>query len=111
MNKWPLIQSLIIENSEVKQLVEPRGLTPLEMDEIQKNIRRGAKDIDQNWASAIELTKKAYDTAGQTIPNSPSESEAWDCLLTNIEHAVNMLSKYRGTEDQTWRISDVPDQV
>jgi len=106
---WPLIRQ-ISESSDVKQLAEPRKLTPLEMDEIQKKIRRGAKDVDQQWASAIELTEKAYEHLGQVVPLSPANADAWECYQANIEHAVSMLAKYRGLDDQTWRISAAPDE-
>lgn len=121
MGKWPLINSITKntlnettdENEEIndpKKLIEPRKLSPLEMTEIQKKIRKGAKDIDEKWASAIDLTNTAYKHLGQEIPNSPANGEAWDCYQENIEHAVEMLAKYRGLDDQTWRLSDAPDE-
>lgn len=78
-------------------------LTPLEMDEIQRNIRQGAKDPDQNWKDALELTNKAYSVVGHEIP-TPNEKEKWKQYEENLNHSVNMLSKYRGG-DADWRIT------
>lgn len=76
-------------------------LLPIQQDEIQKKIRGGAKDLDQNWNSAIDLVNKAYKVLGYEVPR-PAEPEKWDRYEDNLAHAVKMLSKYRGT-DGKWR--------
>lgn len=73
------------------------------MDELRKNIRKGAEDLDQNWANALELVHKAYDVAGVERP-TPDMKDAWEQYETNIQYAVEQLSKQRGM-DGDWRMS------
>lgn len=71
--------------------------------EIQKNIRDGAKDLDQHWANALELTQKAYEVAGVQRP-TPDMKNAWKQYEENLQYAVEQLAKYRGM-DGDWRMS------
>jgi hypothetical protein len=71
--------------------------------EIQKNIRNGAKDLDQDWPNALGLVQKAYLVAGVHRPD-PSIKNAWKQYEENLQYAVNELAKYRGM-DGDWRMS------
>lgn len=73
------------------------------MAEIQKNIRAGAKDVEQKWANALELTHKAYEVSGVQRP-TPDMKNAWKQYEQNLEIAVQQLSKYRGVRGD-WRMS------
>jgi len=73
------------------------------MSEIQKNIRKGAKDVDQDWSNALHLVQKAYEVAGVQRP-TPDMQSAWKQYETNIQYAVQQLSKARGM-DGDWRMS------
>lgn len=81
-------------------------LTRLPQDlfkEVQKNIRKGAEDLQQKWANALELVHKAYEVAAVQRP-SPDMKEAWEQYEENIAYAVKQLSDARGMEDD-WRMS------
>lgn len=73
------------------------------MQEIQKNIRTGAKDTDQLWANALELVHKAYEVSGVQRP-TPDMKGAWRQYEENLQYAVSQLSKYRGIKGD-WRMS------
>ena len=81
-------------------------LTRLPQDlfkEVQKNIRKGAEDLQQKWANALELVHQAYEVAAVQRP-SPDMKEAWEQYEENIAYAVKQLSDSRGMEDD-WRMS------
>lgn len=78
-------------------------LSPDIINEIQKNIRTGAKDDSQNWSNALELTHKAYEVAGVQRP-TPDMKSAWTQYETNLQYAVEQLAKFRGM-DGDWRMS------
>lgn len=71
--------------------------------EIQKNIKSGAKDLDQDWANALDLVHKAYDVSGVQRP-TPDLQNAWKQYETNLQFAVEQLAKHRGMEAD-WRMS------
>lgn len=73
------------------------------MNEIQKNIRDGAKDLEQQWFNALEVVHKAYSVAGVERP-TPDMKEAWEQYEKNIQYGVEQLAKYRGMEGD-WRMS------
>ena len=73
------------------------------MNEIQKNIRDGAKDREQLWANALELVHKAYEVAGVQRP-TPELKNAWKQYEENLTVAVQQLAKERGMKDD-WRMS------
>ncbi len=88
------------------QLKEGSDLTELPhdvMSEIQKNIRDGAKDMEQSWANALHLVHKAYEVSGTQRPD-PSMAGAWKQYEENITYSVHQLGKYRGM-DADWRMS------
>lgn len=76
---------------------------PDKISEIQKNIRTGAADLEQNWANALELVQRAYKVANVERP-SPGMKDAWTQYEENIQYAVKQLSKIRGM-DADWRMS------
>lgn len=87
-------------------LNEGKDMTELPHDvvsEIQKNIRNGAKDLEQNWMNALHLVHKAYEIEGVQRPD-PSMAAGWKQYESNIEYAVQQLAKYRSL-DADWRIS------
>lgn len=71
--------------------------------EVQKNIKDGAKDLDQDWANALDLVHKAYDVSGVQRP-TPDLRNAWKQYESVLMYAVEMLAKYRGMEAD-WRMS------
>lgn len=73
------------------------------LDEIRKNIRTGAKDLAQKWASALELTNKAFAVARTRLP-PPSRKGAWRQYTDLIAYAVGQLSAVRG-RDGDWRLT------
>lgn len=98
---WTLIKSI---NEDKDQ--QPKKLMPGEMDEIQKNIRKGAKDLDQQWKSAAHLTNKAYEVSKHQVP-TPIQQDLWAQYFENIQRAVELLKKYRGLEND-WRLTNSP---
>ncbi len=79
------------------------AITPDMMNDIQKNLRDGAKDLNQHWANALELVHTAYEVAGVERP-TPDMSNAWKQYEENLQYAVTQLAKTRGM-DGDWRMS------
>lgn len=73
------------------------------INSIKKNIREGAKDLQQKWANALELVHKAYDVEGVQRPD-PTMDAAWKQYEENLAYAVQQLAKHRGMDDD-WRMS------
>ena len=78
-------------------------LPPDLFKEVQKNIRKGAEDLQQTWANALELVHKAYEVAAVQRP-SPDMKDAWEQYEENIAYAVKQLADSRGMDDD-WRMS------
>ena len=92
--------------TDLLTIAEGKDLTELPhdaMSEIQKNIRDGAKDLDQTWANALHLVQKAYEVSGTQRPD-PGMAAVWKQYEENIEYSVQQLAKYRGM-DADWRMS------
>lgn len=87
----------LTEGSDMSEL--PEGT----MKEIQSNIRKGAKDKNQNWSNALELCHKAYEVNGVERPE-PSWRAAWKQYEENIQYAVQQLAHFHGL-DGNWRMS------
>lgn len=83
------------------------SLPPIAIKDIKRLIRKGAKDLDQKWRSAVHLTKKAYDVAGHKIPQI-NDAGAWSQYQHLIAFSVEELSKARGLRGQyaDWRITE-----
>lgn len=73
--------------------------------EIKNNIRKGAKDLSQDWSSAIELCQKAYQVSGIDRPAMTSRG-AWKQYEDLVRYAVQQLKKFRGL-DGKWRLTKV----
>ena len=78
-------------------------LPPITMKDIQSNISKGAKDIEQNWANALELVHKAYSVSKVQRPK-PGMAAGWKQYEENITYAVQQLAKARGMKSD-WRMS------
>lgn len=76
-------------------------LPELQIRDIKKNIKDGAKDTTQLWANALELVHKAYEVAGIERPDISMEA-AWKQYEEMIGFAVKELAKARGV-DGDWR--------
>lgn len=98
-----LISSLL--KSRINESDDLDALPPDVMTEIQKNIRTGAKDVEQNWANALELVHKAYEVSGIERP-TPDLKNAWKQYEENLTYAVQQLAKYRGM-DGNWRTTSM----
>ena len=79
------------------------SLTDDIMSKVQSNIRKGAQDLEQKWANALELVHKAYEITGIQRPE-PDMKGAWAQYETNIQYAVQQLSRTRGIAGD-WRMS------
>lgn len=71
--------------------------------ELQKLIRKGAADLEQQWANALELVHKAYQVANVRRP-IPEEKAAWQQYEDLIAYAVKQLYNTRGI-DGKWRLT------
>ena len=69
--------------------------------EIRKLIRKGAVDLEQKWANALELVHKAYQVANVRRP-SPSQKGAWKQYEELIQFGVRELFRTRGIDGE-WR--------
>lgn len=73
------------------------------ISELKKNIRKGAGDLEQDWANALELVHKAYQVANVRRP-SPDQKGAWKQYEELIQFGVRELYKTRGI-DGKWRMT------
>ena len=96
-----LLKNLIC--TQINEDDDPEMLPPDVMSELQKNIRDGAKDVQQKWANALELVHKAYEVAGVERP-TPDMRKSWKQYEENLTYAVQQLAKFRGM-DGDWRMS------
>lgn len=92
-------------------LLEKNASTDLSMlpdvviGEIRSNIRKGAKDLAQDWANALELVHRAYYVSNVKRP-TPDQSTAWRQYEELIKFAVKQLADSRGLAGK-WRASEV----
>ncbi len=93
-----LLQDLIIEKSDDLSRL-PKDV----MSSIKSNIRKGAEDLEQKWANALELVHKAYEIEGVERP-TPEMEAAWKQYEENLQYAVTQLADNRGM-DADWRMS------
>jgi hypothetical protein len=96
-NAPTLIDFLISENQDLSAL--PDSV----MGEIKSNIRKGAKDLQQQWKDALELVHKAYQVTLVRRP-SPDQKGAWKQYMDLIGYGVSQLRATRGI-DGKWRMS------
>lgn len=96
----------------MRRLNEKSDLSELpvgELNKVKANITKGAKDLDQLWANALELVHEAYEQAQIQRPDITMES-AWKQYEEMINHAVKELAKARGV-DGDWRTSSLSESV
>lgn len=91
------IQTLIFEDDDLSRL--PKDV----MSAIRSNIRKGAENLEQQWANALELVHKAYEVEGVERP-TPDMETAWEQYQENLRYAVKELADNRGM-DGDWRMS------
>ena len=75
-----------------------------DLNKVKTNIRKGAQDADQRWASALELVHTGYEVAQVQRPDITMEG-AWKQYEEMIKYAVQELAKARGADDNDWRSS------
>ena len=92
-----LLQQVLLSEKDQTQLPE------MTMKTIQSNIRKGAQDVSQVWANALELVHKAYSVSQVQRPK-PGMTGGWKQYEENITYAVDQLAKARGL-DSDWRMS------
>lgn len=80
------------------------ALTDDTIKELKKNIRDGAKDVEQRWANALELVHKAYEVAEVQRPDITMR-DAWKQYESLIRFAVNELANTRGMDGE-WRMTN-----
>ena len=114
MNKLPLIQELneaeklliLQEFREREPMVDGDAeevLAPHKVKDMQVLIRKGAKDLDQDWKSAVHLVNKAYKVGGHTIP-TPDMKDGHEQYEYLIGFTVGVLSSVRGPYAK-WRVT------
>jgi|SRR5271157_1290265 len=96
-----LLKNLL--KTQINEEDDPEELPPDVMSEVQKNIRDGAKDVQQKWSNALELVHKAYEVAAVQRP-TPDMRKGWKQYEENLTYAVQQLAKFRGM-DADWRMS------
>lgn len=104
---------LLREMREREPLVtDETSLPPVELKNLIRLIRKGAKDLEQKWKNAIHLTNKAYDVAGFKLPHM-SESGAWQQYQQLIGLSVRELAKARGLQGKhsDWRLTEPSDKL
>jgi hypothetical protein len=92
--------------SLLRDILEAEDLSKLSQEQIsdlEKNIRDGAKDTEQDWANALELVHKAYEVSQVQRP-TPDMEAAWKQYEDLLSLAVKELAKVRGL-DGKWRMS------
>jgi hypothetical protein len=98
-----------LKNLYIQSLAEDKddlSIVPEDaIKDIKKNIKDGAKDLEQDWANAMELCHKAYSVAGVERP-TPAERSAWKQYEEMLQLAVNELADARKlSKDKSWRMS------
>lgn len=94
-----LLQDLVLTEKKDDLSRLPKDV----MTAIKSNIRKGAEDLEQKWANALELVHKAYEVEGVQRPD-PTMETAWKQYEENLQYAVQQLANNRGMDDD-WRMS------
>lgn len=93
-----MLQNLMIEKTnDLSRL--PKDV----ISSIKSNIRKGAEDLSQQWANALELVHRAYEIEGVERPD-PSMDTAWKQYEEMLQYSVQQLATNRGMDDD-WRMS------
>jgi hypothetical protein len=96
---------LISEATEKSVLDKITTLPGMVINELKKLITKGAKDLNQNWEDAKELTDTAYHVANIRRP-IPDQRGAWKQYEDLLKFSVNQLWDTRGKKGD-WRAADV----
>lgn len=91
------LRELLQEDKDLSEL------PPDSIKDLEKKVREGAKDKEQDWANALELANKAYEVIGVQRP-TPALQAAWKQYEGMIQFAVKELAKVRGL-DADWRMT------
>jgi hypothetical protein len=107
-----LISLRLLEFREREPMVDgdpEEVLAPHKVKDLQVLIRKGAKDMDQDWKTPEHLVNKAYKVQGHTIP-SPDMKEGWEQYEYLIGFTVGVLGNIRGPFAK-WRRTEpkIPD--
>jgi len=94
-----------------KELAKLSRLPDATVEHIKRLITKAASykrgpnddDIPDDWDSALELVHWAFDASEVERP-APSQKETWKQYVNILQHAVRMLSRFRGL-DGDWRSS------
>lgn len=97
-----LIAELLALNEANEEVVD-EPLPEIVVGELKSNIRKGAKDIEQNWKNALELVHKAYEVSSVRRP-TPDTPQPWKQYEQLIQFAVRQLANTRGMSGE-WRMS------
>lgn len=101
---------LLLELKEREPMLNGDGTAfpPIIVKEIQRNIRKGAKDLDQNWKNAVHLCRKAFDVCGVEVPLM-NTGDAWIQYEHLVSVAVRELHKARGSTGKysDWRKNEL----
>lgn len=97
------LMSIIKEAEQDQHIDREEGLSDIVIAEIKSNIRKGAKDLEQNWSNALELTHKAYEVSQVGRP-APDQADQWRQYEAMIQFAVKQLAAMRGMSGE-WRMS------
>jgi hypothetical protein len=95
--KMSFIDHLLAEGDD------PTLLPDILVAELKKNIRAGAKDLEQKWKNALELVNKAFHVSNVQLP-TPSKKGAWKQYEELLRFGVQQLAASRGINGN-WRTS------
>jgi hypothetical protein len=84
---------------------DPTMLPEIVIGEIKKNVRAGAKDLQQKWKNALELVNKAFHVSNVQLP-VPSKKGAWKQYEELLRFGVQQLAASRGINGG-WRTSQL----
>jgi len=74
------------------------------MSALKRQINNGAKDLEKDWASALELIDDSFKTLKVPKP-TPQQSARWNQYNDLIGEAVRQLYNARGLQG-SWRTSN-----
>lgn len=108
------------ENVSEAEKTDMSELPPEIIKDLEGNIRKGARDLAQKWANALELVHKAYEVGykSETVDAegkkqkihkpierpTPQMTGGWKQYEDLIKYAVEQLAKSRGLDDD-WRFT------
>lgn len=96
---------ILIEKEEKEKIIfkETDGISPFPentLSAIKKKITTLAKDLEQNWQSAAEITNSAMKELNVPIPQAFLK-ERWKQYVDLLKHAIKELYESRGLSNWT----------